>query len=205
MIRCSLAATGLIAIASSASAEQVLLASFHQEGGFGTTNTTARVGFVLSLFEDDIDDLVLIGVDPSASSWPYVQPNRFWEEGETGVLEFTASNEIGFGEFSQAATDGIDNNFVIWNAWDIHGIGGQGGKESGLFDLPTDLVGHTLESVRLTVNEIKFDPQGALGREWHWNITYEFYGSPIPEPATLTILVFGLLFVGRRTDLSEIS
>lgn len=194
MIRQSCASVLFLGILSaSASAGPVLLASFDQKGGFSSASSTIRVGFVLGLYEQFSEDAVLIGTDPSATSWPFFQPLRFWGEGETGYVELTPTSDAGFAAFALAATDGTDNQFVTWESWDPWVRGGHGGSESILFGREGDLLGYSLELVRINVNNIRYVPQGFQGPEWQWEITYEFFGSQIvPEPRS----VIGILFLG---------
>ena len=190
---------GILFTASQVSAGPVLLASFTQESGLASPSPTLQIGFVLGLYEEFSQESVLLGTDQIATTWPYFQPLEFWGKGETGILEFTPTNDIGFSVFAQRATDGLDHRFVIFNSWESYAQGGQGGRESGLFSTTGDLFGYTLDSIRLKVDEISFIPQGSLGPEWHWNITFEFFGSPIvPEPSTFLLVITLILLPAYR-------
>lgn len=185
---------GLLLTATRASggpigSDAVLLASFTQESGLATSSPTLRVGFVLGLYEEFLQDSILLGTDNADTTWPNFQPRQFWSAGETGIIEFTPANDSEFSNFARHSTDGHNNRFVIFNSWDPLVRGGQGSTESILFDTSTDLIGYTLSLIRLSVDEITFDPNGSLGREWRWVIQYEFLGhAVIPEPTSIWLV-----------------
>ena len=124
----------------------------------------------------------------------------FWDDGENGVLEFAPSINPDFDAFASLISDGIDDSLIVfWNWEDGGGFGGNGALESQMFGLDSDLVGNVLELVRLTVHEVSLDPVGGDMVSVRTRVTYDFLGSPIPEPGTLLLLAsVGMVKLMRR-------
>ena len=186
---------------SSASAGPVLLASF--DFAVDTEMQAGnRVGFVLQLLDVD-NDLGFLGPPLGGiSSDVRLGPAVFWDDGETGVLEFTSSINPEFDAFASLVSDGIDDSLIVFWQWEEDGgFGGNGALESQMFGLDPDLIGNVLELVRLTVHEVSLDPVGEDMVAIRTRVTYDFLGSPIPEPGTLVLLmvVSPLLMRGAGT------
>jgi len=106
------------------------------------------------------------------------------------------------------ATNGVNDQYFIHVTWPNGTGGAGGGAESRLFNHhpyigePPDLVGYELELVRLTVHAVHFEPwpEGGDGDGYlvQANLTYECFGSPVPEPPTLLLLVGGITFLLRH-------
>jgi len=180
-------------------AEPLLLASFRDVGSPSVApQDEQQVTFALALF-----------ADINAPPVPSLGSGTFWEEGETGVMEYTEENNASFGEFSNLATNGRNDHYIAFVRWpDGTGVGA-GGPESRLFDQyphlgePPDLVGFRLDLVRLIVETVNFEPwnpaPGKEGYTAYYETTYEFYGSPIPDPSYgIALVQFAAIFLGRR-------
>lgn len=158
-----------------------------------------RVGFALALLDLDTS---LILPDPPLGGLRIdrgVQPTMFWGNGESGVLEFTSATDPGFDDLASFVTDGIDDSLVVfWNWRDGGAYEGYGLRESQRFGLESDLVGNDIDLIRLTVHEVSLDPLGGDLVSVQTHVTYDFYGSPIPEPATLVLLMAGFPVLMRR-------
>lgn len=186
----------LLASSETLTAEPVLLASydFTSEGGHAP-ESDPRVEFILQLPTTfPPSDFFGLGVDMDI----------FWEDGDQGSFDFSAGTDEAFDDFALFATDGIEDNFTIF---DLFPSGSGGGTppspESVLFGVSPDLVGNELQLVRLIVHEVSFEPwvpdpvqypeiEGFL---YSADLTYEFYGTPIPEPTTLIVLACGLVII----------
>ena len=188
-MKCPYAAVAFLLIGGAASAGPVLLASFDfavdteiQAGN--------RIGFVLQLLDVD-NDLGFLGPALGGiTSDVRLGPAVFWGDGQTGVLEFTPSMNAEFDAFASFIADGIDDSLIVFWRWeDDGGFGGNGALESQMFGLDPDLVGNVLDLVRLTVHEVSVDPVGEDIVGIRTRVTYDFLGSPIPEPGTLALLV----------------
>lgn len=125
-------------------------------------------------------------------------PGITWGQSDSGSVEFNTGNSAQFAVFANIAANGVDDivrDGVFWPA----DIGGGGvfaeNRESLLYDRTIDLVGFRLESVRLTVHGVEFGPyvfpNGADGLFVDYDVTYEFYGTPIPEPLSAALLLVG--------------
>lgn len=123
----------------------------------------------------------------------------FWQDRDLGTAYFDASNDPAFESFAFHATDGLDDQFILWPLFPSGGGDGNLGTESELFGVSPDLVGNTVEYVKLTVFDVRLDPwipdpdthPDIQGFEFLAFVRYDFYGSAIPEPVTLVFLVSG--------------
>lgn len=175
-----------------ARAGPVLLASYDEVFRGGTApQSIARVQFSLQLSLDvpvAIDELSGLG----AGIW--------WEAGDQGTVDFTRDTSVAFADFAAAATDGIDGRFASLTGFFQGNDHGVIGPESSLFNRSPDLVGYELEIVRLIVHELRFEPlviDTSEGFSVESHITYQVYGSPIPEPSTVMLLAGGVLVLAR--------
>lgn len=138
----------------------------------------------------------------------------FWEDGDLGSAYFDASNDSAFESFALHATDGVEDLFMLSTLFPSGGGDGNIGMESQLFGVIPDLIGNTLDYVELKVFDVRIDPW-IPDPETHPEIEgftfeafprYEFYGTPVPEPAMLCLLATGtgMYPVMRRTTLRRI-
>ena len=107
----------------------------------------------------------------------------------------SAANDADFGEFVARLTD-AKIELLREGTWTHSGwVLGAGGKPE------PDLSGFVIDHINrvVTVNQASpgRDPNGD-GKWTDWSVDgyYEFYGHPIPEPATLTLFLAGCAVVG---------
>ena len=117
-----------------------------------------------------------------------------WEPGDSGTVDFNSDNDINFDEFAERVTDGIDE--VI--GWGF--ISGEYDHftpfpESLWFYPGPDLVGNQLDFFRLNIRSVEV-PEGFSGVVV--DAAYEFWGHPIPEPATGLLLAAGVALLSCR-------
>jgi len=183
------AAALLVTVCGSAAAGPTLLATYRKDasaGGGSAPITELATHFALQLptsppFGPPVDPNVGVGV------------GVVWQNGQTGAAEFTSLTDSYFDSFAQHATDGVDDWIGIYTPW-----GGFLQRESEVFGHTPDLGGFELDSVRLIVHDLSFEPLPKLdGSEIFWDVTYEFYGTPVPEPTALGYFVTGLLLVSH--------
>ena len=63
--------------------------------------------------------------------------------------------------------------------------------------LGPDFAGYTLDFVRLNVTELNFEriePEPGLFIDVEFNVRYDFYGVPIPEPSMSVLLITGVIY-----------
>lgn len=165
-------------------AASTLAASFdlHTFGGGALGCPSARVQFFLEHDSQAFTHIVTLGKDL-----------RFWEDGETGQFDFTTSNSPAFYEFAQLVSDGQDDFLVSLGYAEGCGGGGPSFMESEMLGGSPDLMGSQLDFVRLIVHNITVEPYDppcncGPGTRFDANITWQFWGTPVPEPAALALL-----------------
>ncbi len=166
-----------------------LLSSFSLHAGAGPAPCqSTRTQFFLEHDSQGFTHIVTLG-----------QGLRFWGDGEAGFIDFTPSNSPAFSEFAALVSDGQDDFIVSLGYAEGCGGGGPGFMESEMLGGAPDLAGWQLESVRLIVHDITveaYDPpcDCGPGTRFDANITWEFWGTPVPEPGMLGLL--GVVGVG---------
>ena len=165
-------------------ASPILLVSHHSiTGGSVTNESEARAQVVLSLFSVNSADRALFG------------KGVFWEDGDQGTLDFTVDTAADFDVFSVLASNAIDDEFGIDIVWGNGNAGGIRTRESFIYGFdpsagePVDLIGYELDLVRLIVQDVAIAPFSPLlnldGFQYEFDVKYEFFGSPVPEPASI--------------------
>ncbi len=183
----------LMLASATASAESVLLTSVNIRAGQGADSHPAdeRIAFVLTLFPEFTPDTRHNGLGDDI----------FWGNGAAGFVDFTAKNEDDFANFANLATNGVNNFYLFFAQWAGGGGAGGGAPESNWFcpsypcdDRPPDFEGFRLDSVRLLVHNLdfeRFEPEPGVFVDLVYDLTYEFYGTPIPNPGTLVLITVG--------------
>lgn len=126
----------------------------------------------------------------------------WWEDGQSGMVDFDIDGDPEFAEFASRLTDGVDEVLFIL-VEGTRGGGGPGGFESAWLERSPDLVGNQLDFIRLIVENVSLEPWedpygGGLGVRHNVDLRYEFWGHPIPEPTSLSLLAIGALALVRR-------
>jgi hypothetical protein len=169
----------------------ILLASFEfpNMGGFGPCEI-APVDFFL-------------GVDGPPPSYciPVGRGLALWNDGESGAYDITKANEPSLPVLATLLTNGQDDTLMLLSR--IVGGGGDGGTEgteSRFFPGGRDLAGNRLDFVRLYVSNVQIwtIDESLAWRGWCADVTYEFWGEPIPEPATGLSMLLAVLLCRRR-------
>ena len=164
------------------------------EGDYGACDLSGPVEFYLGLNEPWPSLITPIGSGLA-----------LWNDGDSGSYDITPLNEPLFNDLSSTLTNGVDDLIFL-----LQGMpscsplnGGQGNFESLFFQNGSDLTGFTLDFVRLdianvSINTIDNDPHRLA---WSANVTYGFWGQPVPEPASLSfmMLMWPLLLRSRAS------
>lgn len=134
------------------------------------------------------------------SDWePYPQVRALgagtrWRDGDGGTVTFNCDNSDAFADFAEYAANGLEDQIRFWDLAD--GLGGNGSAftpESEVFNRNPDLVDHRLTMVRLTVDSLRFEPwippwaPGCEGFLYSGDITWQFYGTRLPEPSSVIL------------------
>ncbi len=129
-----------------------------------------------------------------------VGSSTLWGDGETGTVDFDADNDPHFDAAALLLTNGVDDELTFFA-----GGGGSGRLESMWGFGTPDLVGYEVETIRLIVHSAEIHPwfhdEFGEGREWSFDITWQFYGTPVPEPGTAALLLMSGPVAMRRQRL----
>ncbi len=185
---------GVLGLPYSANGAPELLFELNRTGnGGGAPETDFRVQVVLRHSPDywSLDSVRLgLGV--------------FWEDGDSGIVDFNTDTDPQYDEFAARITDGVDE-FVapfILNANNI-GAGGVALESEWGFGSP-DLVGNRLDFIRLIVDDVRVEPwepePGLEGFSGAVDFTFQFWGTPIPEPSTLMLLMVGCVIARPKRE-----
>lgn len=186
----------VLSMSTTVSAGPILLASFDATSGVASAGTGPppehRVQFVLELtaYPDVLGSRVGMGV--------------FWEDGESGVVDFTPETDNGFLGFADLATNGINDWLIDLIIFPGGSGGGGGAPESVRLGTSPDLIDYQLDVIRLVVHDVtieQFSPKNnpdLEGTRVLGHLTYEFYGTVVPEPTTITVLGASLVIVCWR-------
>ncbi|RIK62297.1 MAG: hypothetical protein DCC65_17615 [Planctomycetota bacterium] len=122
---------------------------------------------------------------------------KYWDDESSGSFDFTPQNSFGFDEFAMLLSDGSDDYLLLLTG--IQGCltgTGNGNNESAWLQIAPDLLGNEIEYVRLIAENIEVTPSSD-GISWRADLTYQFWGTPVPEPASLIILALPLALSRR--------
>lgn len=175
-----------------------LLVEYDLVGFIGTTDSICpnptRVNLFLEHDSEDFTQVLQLGVG-----------QQYWAVGDTGAYDFTPTNTQNFEDFASLLTDGQDEFILEYLYVEDCGGGNMGGdSESSRLGGAPDLIGNNLDFIRLVVNNITsepFDPpcDCGPGTRFDADITWQFWGTPVPEPAAAILLAAPLLLARRST------
>jgi hypothetical protein len=193
-----LAATCLLF--SVAKADPILLASYdyHVDGGGASDPPRGgpwEVAFIIQLGYYDWEPYPVVRA---------LGGDTRWKDGDAGRVAFNNDNSVAFDDFAHFATNGSEELYRIWDL--NRGFGGGGSAyvpEATLLGRDVDLLGNQLTEVQLVVHTVEFwawTPfPGGEGYRYEADMTWEFYGHPVPEPSlTVFPLVCVLLLRSAR-------
>lgn len=134
----------------------------------------------------------------------YLGRGVFWQDEANGYVDFSGNNSAEFTQFQFLIANGTDDwlNLLTHNAFGSGG--GPGNTESGWGLGNPDLTGNQIDFIRLVVHDLSIQPYNpgppfGDGLQWEAHITWQFWGTTVPEPATLVLLgIPGFLWRHRR-------
>jgi len=182
----------VMVLARNAEAAPILLANYNQAWPAGPSGAppTDRVEFPLAHLRLGEVFPFTIGQDVS------------WFDGQPGSVVLHASNDSNFLEMAERLTDGLDEELFSMLFAGSSGVGSPQ-SESIQHGIAPDLIGNEIEYIRLNVYEISIvpfvHPQFGPRIQISASVSYEFWGKPVPEPASLALLcIAGIFWRGPR-------
>jgi hypothetical protein len=119
----------------------------------------------------------------------------YWQDQSSGSYDFNSGNSPEFADLVQILTNGIDDEIVLLTHIEFYGGGGEGMLESEWGFGNPDLAGNQIDFIRLVVHDLSIQPYSnppyGEGLQWNSHITWEFWGTPLPEPASAFLLLCG--------------
>ena len=190
-----IAITCSVLVVTAAANGSILLASFESDflGGCNRCSSSA-ITFVLEGYSPDWSTHTQLGMN-----YP------LWTHGDSGTYVFHAGDGPDFWNTAELLTNGIDDTTFLISYVGGYGGGGSGGPESLVFGTNPDLIGNQIDYIRLTVRDVYIEPYG--GNVYTGaHVTYEIWGQPIPEPATLGLILLSVTGACRcRSRMSQAS
>jgi hypothetical protein len=126
----------------------------------------------------------------------------YWPSGSAGLYDFLASGSTEAAVFADRLTNGTDDELLLMTYDDFYGGGGDAMHESAWGFGNPDLAGNQIDLIRLVVHDLSIQPYSnppyGDGLQWNGHITWEFWGTPVPEPATALPVVLAVLLRYRR-------
>ncbi|GMU26354.1 MAG: hypothetical protein AMXMBFR16_12590 [Candidatus Uhrbacteria bacterium] len=181
----------VMVLARNAEAAPILLAKYNQAWPAGPSGAppTDRVEFPLAHLRLGEVFPFTIGQDVS------------WFDGQPGSVVLNASNDSNFLAMAERLTDGLDEELFSMLFAGSSGVGSPQ-SESVQHGIAPDLIGNEIEYIRLNVNEISIvpfiHPQIGPRIQINASVSYEFWGTPVPEPTTLTLLFVAAILRRHR-------
>jgi hypothetical protein len=139
---------------------------------------------------------------------------QFLSDGESGAFIFDRETDPLFQPFADLLTNGVDDSINLVSVWGkMIQAGIRGDSESFFFGRdttigqPPDFFGYRLDWIRLEITDVHIDPFVVKEQEGliaTFDFTYEFYGSPVPEPGTCALLALGSFVFWKRKARSPV-
>lgn len=181
-------------LSATASVEASLLASWHVHDSGFSSPPSSDLHLEILLEHAQFGPPYTIDARLGQGTW--------WQNGDTGLVEFSAGTDAAFAAMATLLTDGSDDMLGVFHGGAFGGTG-HAWRETQWFGGSSDLTGFQLTAIGLTVHkvvvELAQDPRwGDDGVRHEIEVTYEFWGHPIPEPASLVLFLCAVAMLLRR-------
>ena len=185
----------VVILSASGSAYADLLGELNASGGFrsGSASVTGTMGIY--------DSFTFEWSCQHVAQTPSLEPVFISDIGVTKTIPLTSD----FDAFLSMLTNGIDESNLSHHALNY----GHGGNESFFItkfveSYGTDFYGYEITGFTMTLNDGFLispgtDPNGdGNWTDYYFDVTYEMYGEPIPEPTTLSLIFLGAIMLRKR-------
>ena len=127
----------------------------------------------------------------------------YWQDGASGSYDFSVDSSGEAAALASLVTNGYDDEIGLLTYNEFYGSQGSAALESQWGFGNPDLAGNQIDFIRLVVHDLTIQPYDdgppfGEGLEWNGHITWEFWGTPVPEPASAMLLFLTATLLLRR-------
>lgn len=186
----------LLLIQNPTAASQLLATfDYNTQGTFASSQPCTTFTFTIGhKGSHEFGDVIL-------TPWP---PPFLWQDGFSGYADLTEALDappfFHFTRMVESITDGLDEPlFFYGSAQNCNQILSKTTfiTESTVLQTSSDLIGNNIDFIRVIINDLQFEQAGATSN-FELSASYQFWGTPVPEPAAALLLALPFLAMRPR-------